>query len=887
MMPTTARHPDSDVPSWVRAPLAVVARHVADAADAPRPHDDAVDARHQAADTYDPAHAPSDILGTGPGDVPWQLGAIRLLPHQHAAARRLVRILREHHGALLADDVGLGKTFTALAVAHRYGQVDVLAPAALLPMWHDALRQVARDDLIVHSLHRFSQPIPPMRHPEPAAPRLAIIDEAHHLRSRHTRRYRQVAQWVAGADVLLLSATPVHNRPADLAHLFALFLGDRADLLDDDRRDALIVRRLSNRATRPARAGTGRDAPAGPPVDTTDPGRGCGSPVTPPPRITDHPPIPLPDDPATLQAILTLPPPLPARDGAAAGALIRLGLLRAWCSSDAALTHAIRRRRARGEALRQALQAGRHPTRAELQSWIGTDDSVQLGFAEFLAAQPEQADGSLAVVDRHLDALATLASIHDRSARGDAVRAAALRDIAARHRGTPVIAFAQYASTVQALQRALADIAGVGALTSRGARIASGATSRADALARFAPRAHGRPPPPAHQAITLLLATDLLAEGVNLQDAGVVVHLDLPWTDALRRQRVGRIARVGSPHAVVHSYHLDPPGGAARVLRLAARLRHKAGLARQLVGDMHADPRTRIATLARQLGAFAASTPRARGASDPADADSPAHARRTTVVAAITAASPGWLAVLARAEPSMDGTPRLVASRGGRASEALRHVVAVLESAVHAVAPSAACHTNVATEDPSRLDEPPVLGGAVREAFAQIDRLRAERRVRELLGVSWMRWSPAQRRAVAAIRHGVAQLPAVRRAAIEPIATRAEAVVRRAQGRAADLALDDWSSRHTTMPIREWLAAADAHPALQRALRPPPDSATPPVGEPADPRAEPVVALLLLVPRHAAGAGASAGYRPACPGSPSFSTSTAPSSTPSTCSSSA
>lgn len=79
-----------------------------------------------------------------------------------------------------------------------------------------------------------------------------------------------------------------------------------------------------------------------------------------------------------------------------------------------------------------------------------------------------------------------------------------------------------------------------------------------------------------HERVRLLLTTDLLAEGVNLQDAGVVVHLDQPWTPTAIAQREGRITRIGSLHTEVHAYTLRPPGGGAALLAIASRLRRKA-----------------------------------------------------------------------------------------------------------------------------------------------------------------------------------------------------------------------------------------------------------------------------------------------------------------------
>src|SRR5204862_4399389 len=58
--------------------------------------------------------------------------------------------------------------------------------------------------------------------------RLFVVDEAHRFRNPATNRHRALARLVVGARVLLVTATPVHNRLADLLHLLRLFLRDHA-----------------------------------------------------------------------------------------------------------------------------------------------------------------------------------------------------------------------------------------------------------------------------------------------------------------------------------------------------------------------------------------------------------------------------------------------------------------------------------------------------------------------------------------------------------------------------------------------------------------------------------------------------------------------------------
>lgn len=117
-------------------------------------------------------------------------------------------------------------------------------------------------------------------------------------------------------------------------------------------------------------------------------------------------------------------------------------------------------------------------------------------------------------------------------------------------------------------------------LTSRGARVAGGPLTRAEAIARFAPTASGARPPKHTEAIHLLLTTDLLSEGVNLQDADTVIHLDIPWTAARMEQRVGRLARLGSACEQVHIHVIRPPPSAASVLNAERTVERKRTIAR-------------------------------------------------------------------------------------------------------------------------------------------------------------------------------------------------------------------------------------------------------------------------------------------------------------------
>jgi hypothetical protein len=176
------------------------------------------------------------------------------------------------------------------------------------------------------------------------------------------------------------------------------------------------------------------------------------------------------------------------------------------------------------------------------------------------------------VLDVHLDAVRSLrAHVRRRVKRDAASRAAILIALRRAHPGARIIAFTSHSATAEGLYGVLRRERSVALLTARGARTAGGPRARADVIAALS----GVPSARAHDDISLVLATDLLSEGVNLQGASVVVHLDQPWTPAGLDQRVGRAVRMGSKHACVHVHGIAPPPGAERLITLERRMTKK------------------------------------------------------------------------------------------------------------------------------------------------------------------------------------------------------------------------------------------------------------------------------------------------------------------------
>jgi len=468
------------------------------------------------------------------------VGSIELRPQQAVAVRRARAALAEFGGALLADPPGLGKTFVALGVASLYGRCLVAAPASLASMWRDASDR-ARVPMEFVSLEQLSRRPTTIRAP------LVIVDEAHRVATPAARRYGRVAALAYRAPILLLTATPVRNRTAELVALLALFLGTEAEHADSALIGRCVIRRLRS-----------------PDHDV--------------PTIVEAPPFRPRSDRSIARALRSLPPPLAAAQGASAPTLVASVLARCWASSAAALDAALVRRIQRGAALRSALGDGRLPTRSELRAWVVGDDAMQLAFP-FVAASVavDTIPAAVDALQRHVGAVAGLrVLVHAQAPRDARWRARLLLEICGRHVDAVVVAFTSYEATARAIFAALKDKAGVALLTGHGATSGAGSLARADVLNALSP---GRTPD--HRLdVRLVIATDVLSEGVNLQRASVIVHLDDPWTPSAVTQRVGRAARIGSNHENVFVYRFAPPRSAEALLHMERLHRSKRSAAK-------------------------------------------------------------------------------------------------------------------------------------------------------------------------------------------------------------------------------------------------------------------------------------------------------------------
>ena len=508
-----------------------------------------------------------------------------LTDFQRDGAQRAAAILRQHGGVIIADSVGLGKTFLAAALLEEAAAIAVVAavvPAGLRPLWRRALAPVRErypDRVRVVTHGQLSRGFTTS-----AQPHLVVVDEAHAFRNPRTRRYRALRDLTRDARVVLLTATPVNNSSADLYAQLAIFAADNAfraigipslaGLFDgptDARsfsalRNAVILRR--KRSDLRARY---REIvlPNG-----------------------EHLRFPRSVTLATMRHA----PLLPASE---MGAVLEQISFAAYRTPSTRLLLAL--------SLLKRLQSGRHCALVSIDRLIDFHNRfvAALHTGRFLEPRVRSTSNEeqlwlpelvLPEIPGDIDVGATLRSVENdvgvlsefRAALRGAVDAkvpALIQLLASRPPSHKTAVFTEFRDTAVYLWRSIQSRFRAALITGSGAYLGAERSTRIEVVRHFAPSAnHSREPPPALR-VDILVATDVMAEGMNLQDADAVVSYDLPWNPVRLIQRAGRIDRLGSTHEVVHVFNFLPDRDLEEMLGLVRRLRSKLHHLRTAVGQ--------------------------------------------------------------------------------------------------------------------------------------------------------------------------------------------------------------------------------------------------------------------------------------------------------------
>lgn len=152
-------------------------------------------------------------------------------PYQYQldAVKQAMKIIDDYNGVIIADVVGLGKTIIACAVAKQLGRRGiVICPPGLVgdrnlnSGWKKYVEQFKLNDWEVRSLGDLENTLDFVKKIEDIE--VVIIDEAHRFRNQDTQDYDLLKNICREKTVILLTATPFNNRPADILSLLSLFI---------------------------------------------------------------------------------------------------------------------------------------------------------------------------------------------------------------------------------------------------------------------------------------------------------------------------------------------------------------------------------------------------------------------------------------------------------------------------------------------------------------------------------------------------------------------------------------------------------------------------------------------------------------------------------------
>lgn len=167
--------------------------------------------------------------------------------------------------------------------------------------------------------------------------------------------------------------------------------------------------------------------------------------------------------------------------------------------------------------------------------------------------------------------------------KAEAVADMMLQDGALKTGGGKVLVFTEYTATAKYVKEFLEN-----KFTSKRVALITGGVNkskRSDIIRRFSPRANsGEEDMSSDEEIDVLVSTEVLSEGQNLQDCNYVINYDLPWNPMRIVQRIGRVDRLTSTHDVVHSRECFPDEKLDELLTLVGKLMDKIGDINSAIG---------------------------------------------------------------------------------------------------------------------------------------------------------------------------------------------------------------------------------------------------------------------------------------------------------------
>ena len=567
-----------------------------------------------------------------------------LTAFQRDGLARAKRILDHYGGVLYADGVGMGKTEIGVQFIREHtrdlGQhVLVISPAQLRDrLWEQRLaeenlpgtvvsyQQLAQDRQLSPSGGRRVLPV------NKDVYRFVIIDEAHAYRNVDNTWYAALDRLMGGTPkkLLLLTATPVNNSLWDLHNLFLLFGRHDSAFAGEPLRIPSLRKFFAEAGASKSENLSG--AKLFPLIDalTVRRDRAFIKDRYRNERFTDGTPVKFPEPelherrydldsahPGIVQSVydgidrLTMARYRMSayrldKEGESASeetlaGLMQSQLLKRFESSWYAALQTVNRMRDGNDVmLRVIAERGAVPPPEVIRDLVGdlrendtflTADLIDEALAGSEGGIPADRfnDRFLADLQKDRDALAAMSARLGSLKDSPDPKLDTLRNVMTGTKSKKVAVFTAFQDTAVYLKDRIESEPYL--LAGRKWTVVIGSETSADArareLERFCPESVSGEPGfrPDGGEVDVILSTDILSEGQNLQQAQAVLSFDMPWNPQRVVQRNGRIIRLRSPHDTAYLYTLLPKqGDLDRLLKLEAKLQAKIVAANASVG---------------------------------------------------------------------------------------------------------------------------------------------------------------------------------------------------------------------------------------------------------------------------------------------------------------
>jgi len=587
------------------------------------------------------------LEGRRDAELLWEAEMPQLADFQKVAYNQAIKVLDTYNGVFISDVVGLGKTYIGTALLKYYALYRgrrplVICPASLVGMWGWFMERYQIDAPVV-SMGLLSQKgsermlVDNWRYRDRD---LALVDESQNFRHRDTQRYAALQLFTQTRPTILLTATPRAISAWDIYHQIKLWhpqdttaipinppnLSEFFRKVEPRNQDppsrALqeVLNHILIRRTRRHIRTYYPDAQIN------------GQPIVFPERQLETISYSIedtyrgPDDTAgesrvykrlhdlmgqlTYARYALFDYVLPQRQhepehqelkraGAALRGLMRVMLFKRFESSVHAFRQTVNRLRSLQRAFQGALDRGMVPAGDEATDILyksDLDDEVSLyealekastryDIVDFDVPKLQDAlDTDIALLDEMARLVEPIGPQEDNKLQQFLSMLTKGRTSKGR-RPLPgdlsqgkVLVFTQYADTAHYLYDNLKHLGRIRAVESDTRDIGR-------VILRFAPQANNYRLKPGDEELRILISTDVLSEGLNLQDANHVINYDLHWNPVRLIQRVGRVDRIGTEHEAIYAYNFLPERGLEQELSIERRLKGRIAEIHRTIGE--------------------------------------------------------------------------------------------------------------------------------------------------------------------------------------------------------------------------------------------------------------------------------------------------------------